>query len=96
MCASSAGNTRGLIEAMEMHDHPQMARDRSSAGNTRGLIEAVSMPATIPARCLSSAGNTRGLIEASSTPISRRATPCLPRGIPAASLKLVFVLPARH
>ena len=61
----------------------------SSAGNTRGLIEATSARMSAIGRIASSAGNTRGLIEALAdrswdTPAAR-----LPRGIPAASLKLV-------
>ena len=35
----------------------------------------------------SSAGNTRGLIEANTRRRAARRVPCLPRGIPAASLK---------
>ena len=38
-CRSSAGNTRGLIEA-DTWRHKCPARPASSAGNTRGLIEA--------------------------------------------------------
>ena len=60
---SSAGNTRGLIEA-----DGGWSRDRrghvSSAGNTRGLIEANCTSNSAPAAPGSSAGNTRGLIEA--------------------------------
>ena len=36
---SSAGNTRGLIEAGVVPSHSSSKR-QSSAGNTRGLIEA--------------------------------------------------------
>ena len=63
MGASSAGNTRGLIEAEDVY---RIAADinRSSAGNTRGLIEAIRR-----------AGWSNALRF------------CLPRGIPAASLK---------
>ena len=61
----------------------------SSAGNTRGLIEAPDGQPGCAVRRPSSAGNTRGLIEADSL----RAMPAnwtrLPRGIPAASLKLL-------
>ena len=73
----------------------------SSAGNTRGLIEAGSRTAS--RRCAamsaahgtarhegreSSAGNTRGLIEAREPEEPPPSTRSLPRGIPAASLKL--------
>ena len=65
----------------------------SSAGNTRGLIEARVTPASRPPLPISSsAGNTRGLIEARSRGTSRSAGRRLPRGIPAASLKLVWAL----
>ena len=37
---SSAGNTRGLIEAYVLQV-PGLSETWSSAGNTRGLIEAV-------------------------------------------------------
>ena len=36
---SSAGNTRGLIEAVRIPLH-ETDKVKSSAGNTRGLIEA--------------------------------------------------------
>ena len=39
--ASSAGNTRGLIEAVEELDFNALGT-MSSAGNTRGLIEAMA------------------------------------------------------
>ena len=60
---SSAGNTRGLIEAQRaraLHKRYQ----RSSAGNTRGLIEARENLKEELRWMESSAGNTRGLIEA--------------------------------
>ena len=60
---SSAGNTRGLIEAM-METHLSIHRVASSAGNTRGLIEAAATPWPPTFVLMSSAGNTRGLIEA--------------------------------
>ena len=82
---SSAGNTRGLIEA----------RPRSRLSMTRTCL-----PRGIPAASLkqrrfrrrgsspsSSAGNTRGLIEATTSSRAFVSSPCLPRGIPAASLK---------
>ena len=65
---SSAGNTRGLIEAARTCERPDPAR-RSSAGNTRGLIEAGPARRDIRGLRASSAGNTRGLIEAL-TPIA--------------------------
>ena len=61
----------------------------SSAGNTRGLIEAAFSRLAVRPSSESSAGNTRGLIEAPvSKPRSAVPTAGLPRGIPAASLKL--------
>ena len=39
----------------------------------------------------SSAGNTRGLIEAKASALSFASVACLPRGIPAASLKRELV-----
>ena len=85
---SSAGNTRGLIEARSTGSAPRTS-GRSSAGNTRGLIEACGPGGETGRRIrASSAGNTRGLIEAWG-PLFRSAWQggCLPRGIPAASLK---------
>ena len=86
LCGSSAGNTRGLIEAAPPSCRARRHRG-SSAGNTRGLIEATSTAPRPPYRQPSSAGNTRGLIEARRCGGRRRRWPCLPRGIPAASLK---------
>ena len=65
--SSSAGNTRGLIEAPRAGRGGTSSR-LSSAGNTRGLIEATScsMPHWSADDTASSAGNTRGLIEACS------------------------------
>ena len=86
-CESSAGNTRGLIEAGGPATCP-LASEPSSAGNTRGLIEAgagwravdggaVGLPRGIPAASLKRIATGRNLGEVAS----------LPRGIPAASLK---------
>ena len=62
--ASSAGNTRGLIEAGSTLC-PRSSMPTSSAGNTRGLIEANVLYVILwVAPFKSSAGNTRGLIEA--------------------------------
>ncbi len=84
---SSAGNTRGLIEAGRRQSLTGSAGS-SSAGNTRGLIEATRPASSRAVVESSSAGNTRGLIEAVLAS-SRSVCPasCLPRGIPAASLK---------
>ena len=83
---SSAGNTRGLIEA----PHPcccTRSNRRSSAGNTRGLIEASGRHRCAPWR----PGLPRGIPAASLKPRNRgERRPGrygLPRGIPAASLK---------
>ena len=62
---SSAGNTRGLIEAVDSR-HLLGTLPPSSAGNTRGLIEAESASSPSSVSPWSSAGNTRGLIEAAS------------------------------
>ena len=87
MTLSSAGNTRGLIEA----SGTALALPPgswSSAGNTRGLIEARGgWRDRDRTERWSSAGNTRGLIEACSGPPRPARASCLPRGIPAASLK---------
>ena len=64
-----------------------MSPTESSAGNTRGLIEALGGERGKLAPGRSSAGNTRGLIEAVSLSSSWIMRGCLPRGIPAASLK---------
>ncbi len=90
---SSAGNTRGLIEACGMLVNHRNLGLKSSAGNTRGLIEArESYRRPSSPWFTSSAGNTRGLIEARRRTASRRRTFRLPRGIPAASLKLLVGL----
>ena len=61
---SSAGNTRGLIEARRRTETVEESHE-SSAGNTRGLIEASAIQIDYRAGVRrSSAGNTRGLIEA--------------------------------
>ena len=61
---SSAGITRGLIEASSSYCTFNTSNSSSSAGITRGLIEA-RVPAGIDGvRLESSAGITRGLIEA--------------------------------
>ena len=60
---SSAGNTRGLIEAVA-GDPQNFHNVKSSAGNTRGLIEAGVGCDSMGSALSSSAGNTRGLIEA--------------------------------
>ena len=110
---SSAGNTRGLIEARSdarrqiLHlgclprGIPAASLKQntgvlnfgtflaSSAGNTRGLIEARPADRRKTIKSTSSAGNTRGLIEARMTFAgSSSGGAGLPRGIPAASLKL--------
>ena len=85
---SSAGNTRGLIEAHTIGTLSS-GNDWSSAGNTRGLIEAgysrcpvvdtaVRLPRGIPAASLKQ--------YKTSCPSCKRKIR-LPRGIPAASLK---------
>ena len=77
---SSAGNTRGLIEAIRGGVGRRRRARVSSAGNTRGLIEASSVLVAYLASLgfsLSSAGNTRGLIEA--CPILLLAIPSVPR-----------------
>ena len=84
---SSAGNTRGLIEACRPGQSGRRGR-RSSAGNTRGLIEATTAVGTGPGR---SSRLPRG-IPAASLKLGVRRGWCrpavgLPRGIPAASLK---------
>ena len=84
---SSAGNTRGLIEARKRSRFPFRTRPTSSAGNTRGLIEAWMVPQVGVEPTRSSAGNTRGLIEARRPQKHSIVFVCLPRGIPAASLK---------
>ena len=84
--ASSAGNTRGLIEACSSPAADPEHR-QSSAGNTRGLIEACTSSASLKAVPPVSAGNTRGLIEAWYPAAVRSNGTSLPRGIPAASLK---------
>ena len=90
---SSAGNTRGLIEAPAPLPLPSRPA-ASSAGNTRGLIEASASPAWRRGRRRSSAGNTRGLIEAAGTSHEGGIpAPGLPRGIPAASLKRIICFP---
>ena len=74
MGASSAGNTRGLIEA---HDRPSASScvpRRSSAGNTRGLIEARWPHVSSGAR----PGLPRG-IPAGAFPISRSSAVCRQR-----------------
>ena len=94
--ASSAGNTRGLIEASWCRPG-RPALHWSSAGNTRGLIEACGGDQTwaVPPAG-SSAGNTRGLIEAARGGADGRARRRLPRGIPAASLKQGHVCPPQN
>ena len=52
LMGSSAGNTRGLIEA-RTHGLTPLRRCTSSAGNTRGLIEAIAGISCSPARSLS-------------------------------------------
>ena len=88
---------RGLprgIPAASLKPHLALVRrvaelPASSAGNTRGLIEAGSGGLGTDFDCESSAGNTRGLIEARwRRGRGRRPHWGLPRGIPAASLKL--------
>ena len=64
----SAGNTRGLIEALEVENAKQN-EVLPSAGNTRGLIEAAYPAARRSASWTPSAGNTRGLIEAAASGI---------------------------
>ena len=84
---SSAGNTRGLIEATSRRRTTQQERRPSSAGNTRGLIEAASatgasvsasrLPRGIPAASLKHSVTVRPIH-------SQRESSA---GIPAASLK---------
>ena len=88
---SSAGNTRGLIEATDQPRRDDDS-DMSSAGNTRGLIEARRPTIIDPAGRQSSAGNTRGLIEAATAARAGPPAASLPRGIPAASLKHIDAL----
>ena len=76
---SSAGNTRGLIEA-SAEPGGRGVGGESSAGNTRGLIEAEGYLAVWPLMAMSSAGNTRGLIEAGSTSTTTVAVPMVFRG----------------
>ena len=84
---SSAGNTRGLIEAT-LPAGVQPVGAESSAGNTRGLIEAVILLSCAePVTVRLPRGNTRGLIEARGMEQNRSLFVRLPRGIPAASLK---------
>ena len=84
---SSAGNTRGLIEARPGAESSAKPT-ASSAGNTRGLIEALGQVLVLQTPRRSSAGNTRGLIEAwERVRPTGPSTSRLPRGIPAASLK---------
>ena len=84
---SSAGNTRGLIEASRGCSGSSRTH-RSSAGNTRGLIEAAPPRA---ARCAPPPSLPRGIPAASLKPGARvghvENPVSLPRGIPAASLK---------
>ena len=71
---SSAGNTRGLIEAT-WSSRTSAGPPPSSAGNTRGLIEARGRPVLgCSGRGKSSAGNTRGLIEATAARPGRAGT----------------------
>ena len=88
----SAGNTRGLIEALLGGYEARRGCGLFSAGNTRGLIEAslglLDSVSELPHGF--SAGNTRGLIEASLNrcrATKHAITASFPRGIPAASLK---------
>ena len=84
---SSAGNTRGLIEAAPSGGAPYVPTGPSSAGNTRGLIEAPlgavvglvvqRLPRGIPAASLKRHARGAGGGDYGG----------LPRGIPAASLK---------
>ena len=90
MPRSSAGNTRGLIEARRGWPAGRRVRE-SSAGNTRGLIEAFSDLDIERQERACSAGNTRGLIEAIKPALVSERFWSLPRGIPAASLKLAGV-----
>ena len=81
------------IPAASLKQHVRRGGDQagvgSSAGNTRGLIEAAYSSICRAFSTSSSAGNTRGLIEATQYAIGPLRFPsCLPRGIPAASLKL--------
>ena len=64
---SSAGNSRGLIEAL-LAGWFVSRHSLSSAGNSRGLIEAFLLQIRIQIENPSSAGNSRGLIEAASAP----------------------------
>ena len=86
---SSAGNTRGLIEAW----WASMSMRRGRSCLPRG-IPAASLKRHAPELlaldvCRSSAGNTRGLIEAGPLQLAGLHPTRLPRGIPAASLKRI-------
>ena len=84
---SSAGNTRGLIEARRSRGRLPMSRRGSSAGNTRGLIEAGFMPAHASLRSRLPRGIPAASLKRLHVHQRRRTGLGLPRGIPAASLK---------
>ena len=105
--SSSAGNTRGLIEAgwgnegyqaaasLKQEHFPQSRR--APSGLPRGIpaasLKRWVVEPSLSAAPTSSAGNTRGLIEAVANCNGYPVDRvCLPRGIPAASLKLQSVL----
>ena len=92
MPESSAGNTRGLIEARRA----ACEAARASGSLPRGIPAASLKPIRTSSHApnddvrMSSAGNTRGLIEAAGTStMGACGRVRLPRGIPAASLKRV-------
>ena len=84
----SAGTSRGLIEVRSTASWTSTWR-WCSAGTSRGLIEVSLEAVTKPVGVGCSAGTSRGLIEAMTTPtMTPRTEPGVPRGLPAASLKL--------
>ena len=90
---SSAGNTRGLIEARVPHGLTLCNYPRLPRGIPAASLKQIDTLETFQILALSSAGNTRGLIEAAYSRFSREIATCLPRGIPAASLKPTVGIP---
>ena len=83
---SSAGNTRGLIEAARTPPI-KWTPSRLPRGIPAASLKPCGLVRSTICGSKSSAGNTRGLIEASETPKIPDCSSRLPRGIPAASLK---------